>query len=250
MKIIVFSDLHFSNKFDFDYNKKIIKDLMENDIELVVICGDIFESGYDDNPYHKLNSIFGKNIPVICVLGNHEFFGRTVDETLNFYSEKYNPKKYNVHYLDVIGHYDIGKYRFFGNVLWYDGSMSVVFGQDPNIFYGNNWSWGDRHIKDFSCLNENKKCVKQIMDNHGGDEKINILCTHCCPHEKLNLHMNANRNYYNIFSGMKDFLIDVRPDYAFCGHTHLRTVGDIIHGCKCVNVGSDMDCVRSFVIEI
>jgi len=260
MKVLILSDLHIDSKGDVNRKHKTIMSSLDENIELVVICGDIFESYYECNPYKQLYRIFGDEVPVVCVLGNHEFFKKTINETIEHYSYFYNPDKYNIHYLDVVGHYDVGEFRFFGNVLWYDGSMATIPNQNPNIFTGkvidehnfndDKWFWMDGNIKNFDCIKANKECVNQIMFNHGGYNRVNVLCTHCCPHSDLNLHLDKITSPFNVFSGMTDLLSQVKPDYAFCGHTHRRIVGKYIGNCKCVNVGSGMDYIESFIIDM
>ena len=247
MKVLVLADLHFCGKHDIIRARPHIRNIL-NDVDAVVICGDIFESNFLGNPYKQLTKIFDNDVPVICVLGNHEFFWRTVDETLDVYKNYYNPDKYNVHYLDIIGHYDIGIYRFFGNVLWYDGTMATMPNQILNHFA--NRKWMDCTIQNFSWASENVKCVNQIKENMGKDGQVNILCTHCVPHKDLNWHMKDIRSLFNAFSGMNTFLEEINPDYAFCGHTHRRIVGKYIGNCKCVNVGNDLQQYEYVIIDI
>jgi len=250
MKILILADLHICSKYDIMNYTKLFSEVSEvNDADAIVICGDIIESAFSCNPYKQINNIF-RNFtgPIICVLGNHEFFHNDVEEVINYYKYFYNPKKYNVHYLDIIGHYDYGVCRFVGNVLWYDGSMATVLGQ--NLYEFADKSWNDCTIKNFDWKKENEKCVSAIMGNILPDEKVNILCTHCVPHKDLNLHMNNTFSFYNAFSGMEDLLSDINVDYCFCGHTHRRIVGKYIGKCQCVNVGSDIGYTRWFLIEV
>lgn len=272
MKVMILADLHMNGKYDIAMARRHVRPSMDGDVDAVVICGDIFEANYQCNPYKQLTKIFENDVPVICVLGNHEFFDRTINETIKYYEGYYNPDKYNVHYLDIIGHYDMGVYRFFGNALWYDGSMATRPNQDPNVFEGKDilerqdredqadpvfypnsgesWAWADRYIENFDCIKANKVCIEQIKTNKGNDTQINILCTHCCPHKDLNLHLDNVRSPYNAFSGVADLLGDIQPDYAFCGHTHKRIVGKYIGNTKCVNVGNDLHEFQYLTIDI
>lgn len=247
MKLMILADLHICNKYDLYTAQKNIANIMTENIEAVIICGDIFESSYKCNPYKKLSLIF-RDTPVIAVLGNHEFFYRDANETLEEYKKYYNPDKYNIHYLDIAGHYDIGEYRFFGNVLWYDGSMATLRNQNINDFA--NKSWMDCTIKNFDWKKENERCVEQIENNKGDIDKVNILCTHCVPHKDLNLHMDNITSPYNAFSGMVNFLEKINPDYSFCGHTHKRIIGKYIGNCKCVNVGNDLFQYEHLIIDV
>lgn len=239
MKILCLSDLHICGSIDLKYKYHWIEKLLDDSIDIIVISGDIFEFHYQYmiNPYQKLSKITDK--PIICVLGNHEFVDNTIQDTLKYYQDLYEPNKYNVHYLDVCGHYDINNFRFVGNVLWYDAEMRQYDDQSVYDWGGNkgtgNGYWLDRCIIDFDYKKENKSCVKQIKKNISS-EKENILVTHCVPIEKMNGHI---LNKLNIFSGMKDLLKDINVQYSISGHTHKRIIGLQVYNTFCINIGND-----------
>jgi len=237
MKILCLSDFHIDHKDGFKQYKSFIDGLLqEYNPEVVVITGDIFEPYYKVNPYKKLHELISDR-KVICTLGNHEFLGKTVEETLTEYKHLYCPDQYDIHYLDIVEYINIGNYHFVGNVLWYDGSMKCLPNQDLNTFADG--AWADKDIKKFDWVSECSKCKDAIIRNQGEDWTINILCTHTCPHILLNAHQIKIRNPFNAFSGVADFLNSVKFDYAICGHTHLRVVGEMIGDCRCINVGND-----------
>lgn len=255
LRILHLSDLHLvPNSYKKSLKPIWILQLLGTfkDIDAIVITGDVFESFQDAefptvkefNPYRALNDLFQGRKVIFC-LGNHEFFYRTIPDTLKEYRDKYDPTMYDVHCLDVIGKYDIGKYRFVGNVLWYDGSTRTVNEQDMDDFA--NHSWMDFTIKEFNWLSECSKCKIQIVSNAKNDEgKVIILCTHCVPHVSLNCWIenqfsyskSIKTNYYNAYSGVEDFITGKGFQYALCGHTHRRTNKEI-DGCHCYNVGND-----------
>jgi len=236
MKILCLADLHINSRKDCRQKIHWVKGLVtDNNPDVIVIAGDIFESGFylRYNPYEKLSQI--TDVPIICVLGNHEFVDMTVENTLKEYCQLYNPQKYNVHYLDIIGHYDIGNVRFSGNVLWYDGSMKEYDTQD--IYEWGNGYWLDKKIIGFDYEIEHNKCIKQI-DEHFDENKTNVLITHCVPHKDINGHLPSE---LNAFSGIKDFFETRHCNYSYSisGHTHKRVVGLERGGCKCINIGND-----------
>lgn len=241
MRILHISDLH---RCDWDKNLMVnqnewIKSLLCH-IDLTVITGDVFEpQNYNNkefNPYSILAELF-YNKPVVFCLGNHEFFYNEPKWVRNFYAEKYDAEKYNVHCLDVVGSYDIGNIRLLGNVLWYDGSMKTVKNQRMHEFAHGNWM--DKSIRHFRWEDEHELCRKQIEGclETKGDRKT-VLCTHCVPHNSLNLWVSDIGSLYNAYSGVADFLDRYKFDWCLCGHTHRRVVCEI-NGCKCVNVGND-----------
>jgi predicted MPP superfamily phosphohydrolase len=252
MKILCLADLHISSRKDYRQKKHWIRGLItEYNPDVIVVAGDIFETGFylRYNPYEKLSQI--SNIPFICVLGNHEFVDLSIQNTLDEYREKYDPQQYNVHYLDIIGHYDIKNVRFSGNVLWYDSKMRHYKDQSVYDWGGNpglgNGYWLDRKIIDFDYKLENDKCVKQIKENID-PTKTNVLVTHCVPKETINGHIP---NELNIFSGMKNLLKDIDVQYSISGHTHKRIIGLDEHNTYCINVGNDYYLpYHHYVLEI
>jgi len=255
MKILHLSDLHREeqDKYGIEEQNRWIRSLLTPDITIAVITGDVFESSNykynrEFNPYKRLGKIF-EDTPVLCTLGNHEFYFLTPAETRDYYKSLYKPNKYNVHYLDVIGFYDLGKYRFLGNCFWYDGSMQTVKNQKMETFVDGRWM--DKYIKDFDWVKENSLCKNQIIMNKSHDKK-NILCTHTVPHKMLNRHMDmdATCNEYNAYSGVMTYLDDNKFDYSLSGHTHRRVAMEI-NGCQCYNPGNDICPPFSYyVIEL
>ena len=240
MNILSFADLHIHEKYSYQMDKAI-KCVKCYNPDVITISGDIFDNKYL-NPYKELARL-SNDIPVVCCLGNHEFAYRSVQDTLDFYREKYNPEKYNVHYLDVIGNFCVENFNFVGNVLWYDGSLKNIYNQPEKIIDG----WLDSTIKNFDWKSENKKCVDQINDKKNNPEEFNgwkiektVLVTHCVPHIDLNLFSFEGMSEYNMYSGMKNLFeqLEKKIDIAFCGHTH-RRVCKTINDVDCVNIGND-----------
>lgn len=203
--------------------------------DVVVITGDIYE--YNVNPkkiYPDLAAVF-PDVPVVCCLGNHEFFYKTPKGTLKDYRHFYDPDKYNVHYLDVVNKVDVDNVRFVGNVLWYDGSMSTCKDQNLYDFAGKRWM--DCSILDFDPAIECQNNINKIRDNID-KSKTNILCTHCVPHYKLNGHYSKSFSLINAYSGVFDLLDRIKVQYSFSGHTHWRLnmqLGETF----CYNCGND-----------
>ena len=157
---------------------------------------------------------------------------------MNNYTGMYNPNKWNVHYLDIIGSYDIENIRFFGDILWYDGSSGTVPGQDLLGFAGGRWL--DRTIVDFDPAKECEKCVELIMTNQPSSEQAGILCTHCVPARDVNGHYQiGKKNPFDAFSAVSWLLNKVNCDYSISGHTHRRIIEKEITEVCCINTGND-----------
>ncbi len=251
MKILCLADLHrvTTDILALKEQDRWIRSLIEEcNPNVVVITGDIFENNSGFNPYEDLYNLF-QGIPVICTLGNHEFIYDTIENVLKKYKDDYEPK-WNVHYLDIIGHYDIDNIRFFGNVLWYDGTTASVANQNLADFAGGKWL--DKVIMDFNPKNECEKCVEQIMNNQPNDNQIGILCTHTVPAKDINGHFQDGiAQPFDAFSGVSWLLDKVKCDYAISGHTHRRVIGKEINGVKCINTGNDyFPPFKHFLLEI
>lgn len=255
MRILHTSDLHWDMEIfrEEQHRAKELRDKIdEYEPEVIVISGDIFESTSDDkfkSPYRLLSEYIDDSLPIICVLGNHEFYNFRVDDIISRYRETYEPEKYNVHYLDVIGNYTFEPFTFFGNVLWYDGSTGTVKNQDIFKWAGGRWS--DRFIEDFNPIKENKRCIEQIKRNNPHDLDTSVLVTHCIPHIDLNAHINMCGSEFDIFSGIADLFSEtgIYPDYSLCGHTHKRALKRI-KGVNCINVGNDYREIRTEIIDV
>lgn len=252
MKILQLSDLHIQNIHVMKYPYypvfcEIQNVLNTEDPDVVIITGDIFESNITKGMHKALSDFFG-NRKVICTLGNHEFFYRTIDKTLKIYEDDYNPDKYDVHYLDVVDYVDIESLRFLGNVLWYDGSMATIKNQDLYEF----GPWMDKTIKEFDYNKACFDCIKKIRRAQS-DDHINILCSHTVPYELMNGHMTKLDSPYNAYSGIKNLLIDLDVYYSFSGHTHWRIEHQFEfnnHTVYCYNCGSNYGLLKFYLVNI
>ena len=108
MKIQIFSDLHA----DVFPVKPIT---VAADVDLVIVAGDTSESA--PRAFERLRQIVPMNVPIVMVMGNHEFYRRFIIEELAL-ARSLAPA-FNVHVLenDTIV---IGNIRFVGATLWSD----------------------------------------------------------------------------------------------------------------------------------
>lgn len=244
MKVLCFADLHLCEHKFGDARAKIQKAVESSSPDAVAVCGDIFDVG-DICQFPLLESmdfIFSVDVPVVFCLGNHEFAFKEPAAVLSSFLRQFDGNS-RLHCLDVCGHFDLMGYRFVGNVLWYDGSLSTVYGQPASI----PSTWLDCTIRDFDWALWNRRCIEQIDSNMAHEH--NILVTHCVPHHSMNRFMSDRNNIYNMFSGMYDFLSGRNFDAALCGHTHRKA--ESLVGCvKCINVGNDYRRTDSILLEL
>lgn len=239
MKILCLADTHIFNRDSFDFIQNEVKSLLSiYNPDVILIAGDVFESDYKVST-SKFQYCFSDKIPVVFCLGNHEFCYRDINRTTSIYSEV---NKDNIYCLDICGKFTLQDVTFIGNMLGYDGSMKDIPEQKIEDFSnGLGGKWLDVTIHGWRELWK-KQCqqyVSQIKQEYAACKSAKkILLTHTVPHKRLNLH-NDN-NPCNAYSGIANFLETLLFDYSVCGHTHKRSIGQIINNCCCVNVGNDI----------
>jgi len=114
MKIQIFSDLHV----DACRIKKIT---IQDGVDLVIVAGDTCEGVL--RAFEELRRIVPMHIPIIVVMGNHEYYRRFVPHELEL--ARSHGAAFNVHLLEnatVV----LGGVRFLGATLWTD---YAIFGE-------------------------------------------------------------------------------------------------------------------------
>jgi predicted phosphodiesterase len=133
MKIQLASDLHLEFLRNLDPNERLIEPA--EDADILVLSGDIASGS-------KALSLFKDwPTPVIFVAGNHEYYGRGIEETQKAMRD--GAEAAGIHYLEnqnVI----IGGVRFLGATLWTDYRLNKEMTQSLQMKYA-----GD-------CLNDHR----------------------------------------------------------------------------------------------
>jgi len=203
---------------------------------------------------------------VVFCLGNHDFAYDSVENArarlLRDRDECLLKGVRNAHCLDIEGHFDTHGVRFYGNVLWYDGTLCNR--PDRDRWMRKIWDcWLDCTIEGFRPAEEFGRCVEQIVGEQSSASpgaKL-VLVTHTVPLRALNAFDTATPDSIaNCYSGAANLFDDhgVRPDLALCGHTHRRAECEFAHPdgrvARCLNSGNDYwhstGVVSSDVIEI
>ena len=223
MKIQVLSDLHL--EFN-DYNLEI-----PSDVDLIVLAGDIHIGA---NAFSWIHEKIGNKIPVIYVLGNHEYYRRHIFfsdgiETMKIHRELSNV--YNVHILEndsVV----IDGVRFVGCTLWTD--MNV---HDNSVFAEMNapYEMNDYQLCHFSqgqilrpqhTIEAHKKSVKYLRNTILGNQfdGKTVVVTHHLPSEKScfpefqNFPIRAGNAYFA--SNLDNLVANSDACLWIHGHTH------------------------------
>lgn len=262
MKILFTSDLHmtFSN---CDEILSILQSQLEKcSPDALAISGDISDQ-------HSLNTygFFTRfDLPVVFCLGNHDFAFDSIEHThariRHDREECLSIGAKNAHCLDIEGHFDTHGVRFYGNVLWYDGTLCNR--PDRDRWMRKVWDrWLDSQIEDFHPAEEFAGCVSRIKASQDGapaGQKL-VLLTHTVPLRALNaFDAETPDSIPNCYSGTENLFdpYGIRPDLALCGHTHRRAECEFAHPdgrlARCLNSGNDYfhstGVVSSDVLEI
>ncbi len=216
--------------------------------DVVVVTGDTVSPAQVRLLSATLRTVIPTDIPIVATLGNHEFWGRTFEDTLAKLKEQTLADP-SIFYLDLIGAVELGGINFVGGTLFFDGSMRVRDNQRIDEWDG----WQDWRIPDIeSRYMEFNAYYVDMIHAKIKPGMPTALCTHHVPHAQLNGH---EPGHYSFYTGMKD-LVHVLPfdpkfsNYLICGHTHRRVIGEVVPGFMGVNVGSDYDELKTFLLEV
>lgn len=246
MKILFTSDLHLHYGYCDEVLRTLMGEVERSNPDVLAISGDVSDMG-ERNAYLFFSAF---DLPVVFCLGNHEFVYDTVDGTLGKYrawrEQAAGHGVKNAHCLDIEGHFDACGVRFYGNVLWYDGSL--YNGGDPRPYLDHIWErWLDCKIRDFDPVKENRRCVEQIKaEQRRAGKRKSVLLTHCVPLRGLNrFDEETPLSIPNCYSGMHDLFgfCHVHPDAALCGHTHMRA--NLEYHYKYRGIEKDIMCLNS-----
>ncbi len=241
MKIGFVSDVHIDINADYDLVSLITENIIENNIDVLVIAGDISESYNSTIDFvDKLTEKSG--VKIYFVPGNHDMWSE----------EQNTPEIYEnfaKHGACLIGKtIDLTEnLSLIGDIGWYDYSFgSKEFTQQD--FKKKNyaertwqdslnidWKKSDKEIARFFCDNLAEK-LEKLKD------KNVIVATHFLSHEKFLVPVEREVwRYFNAFLGSemyKELMEKYRVKYAVMGHVHFRhsfTENGTNYICACLN---------------
>ena len=257
MKLLCLSDLHLRSEAVVDaIDRKVLSPFLagiaahvcEVSPDAVVVTGDTVCPAQVRLLSALLRSVIPGDLPIVVTLGNHEFWGRTFEDTLEKLKAQTLADK-NIFFLDLCGSVILDGVNFVGGTLFFDGSMRIRDNQRIDQWDG----WQDWRIIDIESryMEFNAYYVDMIRANMKPGMPT-ALCTHHVPHIRLNGH---EPSHYSFYTGMKDLVHDLPFDplynnYLICGHTHRRVIGEVVPGFMGVNVGSDYDDLKTFTLEV
>ncbi|MCL5974578.1 MAG: metallophosphoesterase [Gammaproteobacteria bacterium] len=234
MKIQFASDLHL--EMSMSMSNKTLYSFEPTDADVIVLAGDIHSHVKGVKWAAQVSRDL--KIPVICVAGNHEYYGKEYFQTLQAMRDEaeYYP---NVHFLEnnsVI----IDGVRFLGSTLWTDfygdGSISI----EQNLKYAaflNDFrkiKYSDRPLKPTDLIDIHTKSKKWLTKELGTpfDGKT-VVVTHHGP-SRLTQHKRFEFDAISAcFLTKLDHLVE-QADLWIYGHSH-SNLDTMIGECRLVS---------------
>ncbi len=254
MKIQILSDLHIENNQEYRFDL--------SGIDLCIMAGDIFESS-KENCYQWLVEKMGKfsNIPVIYILGNHEFYDGKYPDTI--YKAKEQVKGSNIHILenDMI---TINGVNFLGCTLWTDFTLfgdPIEAGRQcrksiPDFCYNliEIGNYGSKmHPEDAAYIHkESVLWLKNMLQKLQGE--TNIVITHHAPSmQSVGERYKKDITSSAFASHLDDIILQYTPTYWIHGHMHQSLsywLGKTRVLCNPLGICINKHFKKRFIIEI
>jgi predicted phosphodiesterase len=239
MKITYCSDLHL-NLGDFS--------LLESpEADVLILAGDIFianELLYLDDKNNNITAWIMDRLDryvnfinqccslyknVILILGNHEHYDGTFNNTAQIITDTFNHLK-NLHFLDNSS-IMIQDVLFIGGTLWTDMNqqnletieiMTEKINDYHNIFFDNGVFLRNFEVED--GIQEHNKTLNFIQESVKTHNKV-IVVTHHAPSKRSEHPRYKKKNLLNFayHSDLDDFIeTNSQIKYWFHGHTHKK----------------------------
>ena len=213
VKIHILSDLHieFGN---------FVPPVVGADV--VVLAGDVHVKN------RGLQWIFDQKfeIPVLYVLGNHEFYREKFPGLID--KLKIDAEGTNVHVLENDS-IEIGGYRFFGCTLWSDMELldnqhtsSIAAADTMNDYRLIRLSKTNQRLSPSDTKTWHSKSVRKLREFlEKGDPALTIVVTHNAPSiQSIADRYRADPVSAAFASNMDDFILEYQPRLWIHGHTH------------------------------
>jgi predicted phosphodiesterase len=224
MKIAYASDLHF------EFEPLILDDIEPADV--LILAGDILNvsrfkritestrTSDGDDITNFFDTVTDKFKHVLMVMGNHEYYGSSIDEAIDTLKELLPYENFHILNGDYIV---IDNNLFVGGTLWTDYNNEDPFTliraptliNDYRVIFN-----GEARVSVPDILARHKHFVKWVehVDKAGYDN--NILITHHSPSMQTTADHYKNDPIMNgLFGSNLDHLL-TNFDYAFFGHQH------------------------------
>ncbi|WP_273728846.1 metallophosphoesterase [Brucella gallinifaecis] len=254
MKIWAISDLHLKETDPLKFGSKIKIPAAD----LCVLAGDIADDLLGG--LNWVGQIICPHMPVVMVLGNHDYFNRSL---ITGVAEAREIAKHAVKKRNLIGGIEIDdsgntilhhpiyildddaelkiksqKVRFIGSTLWSDFAIEAPAGAPADIVeaYRNNalsemkgrmpeyqlTSFGSRMMSPYDAYATFQNSKKALIDKLAKPyDGMTIIVTHNAPHRNsISEHFGLNLLTTGFVSDLSDVIDEYQPDFWFHGHVH------------------------------
>lgn len=252
MKIAITTDTHYGTTKNPALEISLL-DMKLHNPEVFIHCGDVSSSNVLEHEKYWIlaREILGDKIPIITVMGNHDWWDRYYDEEVpsvrpkdpsdlweNFVKPMY--KRYNIHHASenlIIN--DVG---FTGIDGWYSDPDYIYETNDSKRipqFYINSSYLSKRSDEQFkSSLDFLQSFTgKKVFITHFG---ITPECKNDWKSNNSDFYFGNNQKYF-------DFLQDC--NYLLYGHSHIK-VDTVYNNIRVINAGSDYFFPKFRILDI
>jgi len=206
LKILAISDVHAKeNQSLYDY-------LESENVDLVIVSGDITNFGPPEFAEDFLNKISNFASKAIAIPGNCD--------TKEVF-EKINKSKAICPHNDIIEHENLIIYGFGGSN---PTPFNTPFEFDDDVIYDN-----------LKKLFNSRKALEIDKEEKKGVEKLNILVTHAPPYDSKADIIEDGTHVGS--EAVRKIIDEYQPCINFCGHVHESVALDMIGNTTIVNPG-------------
>lgn len=210
-----------------------------NNLDVLVLAGDVFPNPESASSFIKqIEMAFGvsQDVPIVCVLGNHEYYNNTIDGTIADYKKAF--KGLNVSVLEKES-VEIDGIEFLGATLWSDLSNPIdawAVSQGMNDFVFIHEEGKARSLQIYSNMLQPEtyhrmweETVSWIDEELGKDRKRVVVTHHSPSGITTPPQFRESRIRRGYYSDMDDLILEHKPDLWIYGHDHVsakHTLGD------------------------
>ena len=190
--------------------------------EVMILAGDIHVK--QRGLQWALSQEFG--IPVLYVLGNHEFYGEKFPGLIN--NLKRDSEKTNIRILENDS-INLGDYRFFGCTLWSDMALfgdplaaSIFAARGMNDYRLTRHSKMIRRLLPSDTVSWHTGSIKKLREFFdAGDPERSVVVTHHAPSiQSIVDNFRSDPLSPAFASNLDDFILEHQPRLWIHGHTH------------------------------
>lgn len=224
MKIQVLSDLHVDyNKYRYTAGASLL-----TECDVVVIAGDTSNSGKDSIQWARMH--FGADMPIVMVLGNHEFYHGEVHTRLEEARE--TAAKKNIHLLEN-DRIEINGVEFLGCTLWTDYQL---FGDSITLktmaMDDAQWGLSDHHYCQWGSMRfepkhalqwhiKSRQWLETMFQTHPSQPRV-VVTHHGISFRSVAPRFQDDRLTPAFASNLDELVLKSKARFWVHGHTHDR----------------------------